>query len=422
MAGMDHGDGVEVDYFRGELPGGVADSCAALSSERNHYYYRPGELIVAREDLDRITARLGAIGLQADQADALDDLLLLRIDASEPAHKIANVVSTLRELDQGTVPRVGPNHLHQGATHIQLKVTASAPSATTAALQLDPRPPETATNAVTIGLLDTGFDQDASKLAQSCSGDPEAPVLHHDGTLEPFCGHGTFAAGVALQYAPEALVEIRSVFDITTGLVDDFALAKAMRSLRHVDVLVFCSGGYAYNDRRMMATAQELRLLYQHNPDVVVVAAAGNEGTDRPFFPAAYKRVIAVGAVQQDPWTGGWRPACFSNYGWWVDASAEGLDVVSTFFDVTAPVGPFPVSPQCRGVVLSPEAPTEQRFTGKANWSGTSFAAPAVAGRIANLLIKGRTANQAVNEVVWTNDPTRRIRNLGALTTPGDRP
>jgi subtilase family serine protease len=72
--------------------------------------------------------------------------------------------------------------------------------------------------------------------------------------------------------------------------------------------------------------------------------------------------------------------------------------------------------------VQNPAGPEERKFDGRASWSGTSFAAPAVAGRVANLIGQGRTANQAVTEVVWTNDPARRLRNLGALTVPGDRP
>ena len=60
--------------------------------------------------------------------------------------------------------------------------------------------------------------------------------------------------------------------------------------------------------------------------DVLGVAAAGNQGTCRPFFPAALPEVIGVGAVSAAGRT--W----FSNFGGWVDACAPGVDVISTFF------------------------------------------------------------------------------------------
>ena len=58
---------------------------------------------------------------------------------------------------------------------------------------------------------------------------------------------------------------------------------------------------------------------------VVIVAAAGNFNTDKPFYPAAYPEVIAVGAVNDDS-----EKAHFSNWGDWVDISAPGIDMLST--------------------------------------------------------------------------------------------
>ena len=60
----------------------------------------------------------------------------------------------------------------------------------------------------------------------------------------------------------------------------------------------------------------------------MIVACAGNASTDRPFWPAAMKRVIAVGSLDTD----GHDRAPFSNYGWWVDACTMGDKIVSSFF------------------------------------------------------------------------------------------
>ena len=45
----------------------------------------------------------------------------------------------------------------------------------------------------------------------------------------------------------------------------------------------------------------------------------------RPFWPAAFKQVLAVGAVDQKG--AQWLKADFSNYGWWVDAAARGVNL-----------------------------------------------------------------------------------------------
>ena len=118
-------------------------------------------------------------------------------------------------------------------------------------------------------------------------------------------------------------------------------------------------GTYCMNDLpSSMATA--VARLGRH---AVVVASAGNDGTVRPYYPAAMPGVVGVGALDQA------RRAGFSNFGPWVDACASGVDVVSTFFT------DFDDSAPGRGLV--------NRYRGWASWSGTSFAAPRVAAAIA---------------------------------------
>src|SRR5262249_22993482 len=59
--------------------------------------------------------------------------------------------------------------------------------------------------------------------------------------------------------------------------------------------------------------------------NVVCVAAAGNDSTSTPSWPAACNGVIAVGATDEN----GAR-AEFSNYGSWVDVAAPGAAVWSS--------------------------------------------------------------------------------------------
>ena len=71
--------------------------------------------------------------------------------------------------------------------------------------------------------------------------------------------------------------------------------------------------------------ALEKALNYAHGQGSVLVAAAGNSGTDVPDYPAAYPNVIAVAATDASG-----RPANFSNYGDYVDVAAPGTNVLST--------------------------------------------------------------------------------------------
>ena len=142
----------------------------------------------------------------------------------------------------------------------------------------------------------------------------ETDVHPRNGWLDDEAGHGTFIAGLILDRAPTATIRVAKVLD-SEGYGSELALAGAIleQAAAGADIVNLSLGCYTHDDQPPVALAEALR----HLPaTTVVVAAAGNDATHRPLWPAAHKRAIAVAAVDDRL-----RRARFSNYGWWVDAA-----------------------------------------------------------------------------------------------------
>jgi subtilisin family serine protease len=65
---------------------------------------------------------------------------------------------------------------------------------------------------------------------------------------------------------------------------------------------------------------------YAFDHDVVLIAASGNDNTERPGYPAAYPEVFAVAATDSEQ-----NKASFSNYGDYIDVAAPGVNIASTY-------------------------------------------------------------------------------------------
>jgi thermitase len=333
---------------------------------------RSGELLVFPDELPRAVARLGR---WIDHVDELADLRVARI--------------RLRPAERGRCVRIArdhghaPNHVHVGSP---IMIGTAQPVPTGAE---PPEPPRHERWDVTAAVLDTGLDPHpwfaGRRWFAEWGHSPE--VLDADGRAgqDRQAGHGTFVAGVLLQHAPGVVIRHHRVLS-SLGLTDDVTVATGLRRVRRqaadhgerLHVVVLTAGCHTADDRCPPLLRSEISAF----PDTAVVAAAGNGATSRPLWPAALPDVLAVGADAE-----------FSNHGPWVDAVAPGVDVVSSH------------------VRLRPEpgtaAGTETREYGYARWSGTSFAAPRVAARVAQLVRQGRTPRQARTEAAAEFSPVR---------------
>ncbi|GAA0904490.1 S8 family peptidase [Virgisporangium aurantiacum] len=253
-----------------------------------------------------------------------------------------------------------------------------------------------------------------------------------DGMRDPFAGHGTFICGLVRQACPEA--EIVSLPIVSSdGNNDKGALAAALNRILDlikagviagVDVVSLSMGSYLEEeddpnlpwrlppssgdgtgdsdeeDRQQVLDVLLDAIQKLTDEGIVVVAAAGNDGTTRKFYPAAFveldgtqlphNAVLSVGALNPNRSS----ITLFSNGGSWVKAWDVGVAVVSTMPDK------YQHSLHARARTIDQETGAaresvdEDDFTGLfAIASGTSYAAPVMAGRIAGAIYDRRREN-----------------------------
>ncbi|MBE2247441.1 MAG: S8 family serine peptidase [Candidatus Competibacteraceae bacterium] len=85
--------------------------------------------------------------------------------------------------------------------------------------------------------------------------------------------------------------------------------------------IINCSwGGPSYS-----TTGQNV-INYAWNKGCIIIAASGNDNVSSQFYPAAFNNVISVSATSSND-----AKASFSNYGSWIDISAPGHNIYSTY-------------------------------------------------------------------------------------------
>jgi Subtilase family len=198
--------------------------------------------------------------------------------------------------------------------------------------------------------------------------------------IPEYTGHGTFVAGVARCMAPAAEIFVSRVLSIAGSQLEHHWIRRLEQELgRGVDIFHLSVVTHSRHELPLITFQRWLRHLREYGGAVCVVTA-GNDGSRRLAWPAAFHEVISVGALGSD-WRG---RATFSNFGPWVDVYAPGRDLVNAYATGTY---------TCN---VAPYAPDPRVFYGMAKWSGTSFSAPIVTGLIAARISRtGETARQA---------------------------
>jgi hypothetical protein len=331
------------------------------------YIYKPGELLVDSAH-DAFTERVldGAIRDKRAMHERLD---VSHYDVDGDLH---GIVERLRK--EGV--RCGPNHILAGEPRYK-----GGPGTIVEPTELGFSTPEgDHGSGVTIAVLDTGYTAEVAQWLDpqvDMGGEGNEALDTHtaDNSLDVEAGHGTFIAGVIGLLAPCAKIVSRQVL-ASDGYGDEATIAAAITEActLDADIINLSLGAYTHGNLPPVGLANALRQVPRTS---VVVAAAGNAGRDVPFWPAALKQVWSVAAVDDDGLRASW-----SNYGHWVDCAARGVGITSCFpFWSGGGPGPF--------------------TNGRALWSGTSFAAPRLAGLIAREMTDGGgTAAEAVHRVL----------------------
>ena len=243
----------------------------------------------------------------------------------------------------------------------------------------------TGTAGVWIAIVDTGVDYNHPDLASSrlwlgwdfANGDNN-PMDDH--------GHGTHVAGIAGANTNNG----QGVAGVCWGC--DLLAVKVLRadgvgydSWVAQGIRYAADWGVAFGKRTVinlsLGSPDPSRVLadavaYAQGQGALIVAAAGNNGQNQPFYPAAYPGVIGVAATDSSD-----QRASFSNWGSHVDIAAPGVAILST--DLTIYSWPY-------------------------GWKrGTSMAAPHVAG-VAGLVWS-----------VWCRAPATMISDI-LLSTARD--
>lgn len=410
------GDGQPDFYETLDRPTGDPDIHG--HAEPLNYRYVGGEVFIRAQDRDAVLERLAGSGVAVaaisepesvpalsppsgpgqspdhtappGEASATDrNFRRVRLSLEDPT-KVPDAVDLIQETFKAS-----PHHVYTTGNHTQFG-PADAPESINKpawAADFDQQMRPTGSLAV---IIDTGLLRrnvtDLFPFTHIL--DPIDWDLHPNpnpnNQVPPYVGHGTFVAGRLLQQSPEsqiAMVSPQNMWETDDGESlsvkdDDVASALHMALARignsQAVVLNMSLAGSAHSrDSITEFSGMRGMLDVWLARGTVIVASAGNKHSRNEHYPGAWKDVLCVGATDLNG-----NRTDYTNYGDWVDVEVVGNDTESWHiadrrgWGIAVPSAAN-INPARRHYAAGP-------WHGYAKWSGTSFAAPYVAGKIAS--------------------------------------